>query len=69
MTASTDEGRVVNGQIQLTTDVRLPDNARVLITVDDDEAPYARIASPRLADREKASDFVLEVEKVADAES
>jgi len=51
MSDKTYEGTVVNGQIQLPADAKLPENSRVLVFVpDQSESSKARIHTPRLAD-------------------
>lgn len=67
------EGIVENGRIRLREDVALPERATVYVIVPDVDAtlprrPAARIASPRLARPEQATDFVKQViEGPADA--
>ena len=63
------EGVVVNGQIQLRANVRLPEQAKVYVLVPDLQAPKkVHIHSPRLLHREQAADFKKEVfEGVTDA--
>ena len=52
------EGTVVDGQIQLRTKIRLPEQAKVYVLVPNLKAPkMVRIHSPRLAHREEAADF------------
>jgi hypothetical protein len=61
------EGIVDHGQIRLPANVRLPENARVYVLVPEVQVEgVARIASPRLAHPEDATDFVMEI-GVADA--
>ncbi len=64
------EGIVENGQIRLSGNVSLPENARVFVFISDAEAPnQARIRSPRLMHPEQAGDFVKQViEMPADAQ-
>lgn len=66
MTIMTIEGVVENGMIRLKDKVNLPEKAKVFVIVPEFESgeafPYtARIVSPRLAIREQAADFHLEV--------
>lgn len=53
-------GVVKDGRIHLDDNIRLPENVRVTVTVGDRQ-PIGRIASPRLARPEQASDFVMHV--------
>lgn len=56
------EGIVEDGQIRLSTNVKLPDGTRVYIIVPEIQVrTVSRIYSPRLAHRDDAADFVLEV--------
>jgi hypothetical protein len=56
------EGVVVNGQIQLRTDVRLPERATVYVLVPNLQTPKrVHIHSPRLVHREQVADFRKEV--------
>jgi len=56
------EGIVEHGQIQLKTNVRLPDNTKVYVVVPGIAIEQgARIFSPRLAHPEDAADFKMEV--------
>ena len=60
----TFEGIVQQGQIKLKDNVRLPENARVFVVVPDVQAEsVAHIFTPRLARREDAADFELEVSR------
>lgn len=63
MSATTFEGIVVEGQIKLNSDVRLPDGMKVYIVVPDIEIEEKglHLRSPRLAHPEQASDFEMEV--------
>jgi hypothetical protein len=63
------EGVVVDGQIQLRTNIRLPERATVYVLIPNLKAPKTvRIPSPRLVHREQAADFRKEViEETADA--
>ena len=62
MSVTTIEGIVVNGQIQLTTNVQLPDKTKVYVVIPNVQLnPTARIVTPRLADPGQAKDFKLEV--------
>ena len=63
------EGVVVNGQIQLRTNVRLPEQATVYVLIPNLKAPkMVRIPGPRLVHREQAADFRKEViEETGDA--
>lgn len=56
------EGIVEEGQIKLTSNVRLPEQTKVYVVVPDMEVKQTvRIHSPRLAHPEQAADFKLEV--------
>ena len=70
MTISTFEGIVENGQIRLRNNVTLPENSKVYIIIPDFEnAPQARVSSPRLVHPEQAADFAKKIVEVsADAE-
>ena len=62
MSIVTLEGIVEDGQIRLPTNVRLPDSTKVYVVVPGLEVEHvARVVSPRLARREQAPDFVMEV--------
>ena len=56
----TVEGRVENGRIRVLSNIRLPEDTRVLVVIPSD-VPPARIASPRLADPRQAADFMMNV--------
>jgi hypothetical protein len=56
------EGVVVNGQIQLRTNIRLPEQATVYVLIPNLKAPKTvHIPGPRLVHREQAADFRKEV--------
>lgn len=58
----TFEGFVEQGQIRLKDNVRLPENTRVFVVVPDVQVEQvAHIVTPRLARREDAADFEMEV--------
>jgi hypothetical protein len=62
---------IEQGQIRLKTNVRLPDNTRVLVVVPDVQvAQVAHVYSPYLADPDRVADFEMEVieEQQADGE-
>ena len=60
----TFEGIVEQGQIKLKSNVRLPENTRVFVVVPDVQVePVAHIFTPRLARREDAADFEMEVSR------
>jgi hypothetical protein len=64
MKVATYEATVENGQIRLSEPVRLPEHAKVYVVVPSvEEARRFFIASPRLAQTERAVDFVKEVSK------
>jgi hypothetical protein len=66
MTYSTLEGLVENGQIRISGNVVLPENAKVYVLIaDPNDQSTARVFSPRLAHPEQAIDFVKEVTKVS----
>jgi len=69
MNVVTLEGIVEHGQIQLKTNVHLPDKTKVYIVVPGIQIEQvARIFSPRLAHSEEAADFRMEiVEEPSDA--
>jgi hypothetical protein len=55
---ATYEGIIEDGRVKLSPDVGIPDKTRVYVVVPDSEtisAPY--VASPHLADPERARDF------------
>jgi len=53
---------VVNGQIQLTTEIQLPNKTKVYVVIPNVQPnPTARIVTPRLANPKQAKDFKLEV--------
>lgn len=62
-------GTVIDGQIRLESDIRLPEHAHIYVVVPDaGDAPAYRIATPRLAHPEQAKDFQMEVvDEVRDA--
>ena len=64
------EGIVENGQIRLSTTVRLPERAKVYVVIPDvDVQTGAYIGSPRLVHPEQAADFKKEVvEEPSDAD-
>lgn len=70
MSVITLEGIVENGQIRLTTGVRLPEHARVYIIIPDAQIEQvASVKTPRLANPDQVADFQMEVtEEQADAE-
>jgi hypothetical protein len=60
----TFEGVVEQGQIKLKSNVRLPENARVFVVVPDVQVEQvAHVFTPRLARREDAADFEMEVSR------
>ena len=62
MSVVTLEAIVENGHIRLPNNVRLPDQTKVYVVVPGVEVEQVvRIASPRLARREQAADFVLKI--------
>jgi hypothetical protein len=66
----TYEGTVVQGQIRLKDDIRLPESTRVYVIVPGvaKGEKSARVASPRLAEPNQAADFKMEVsEETRDA--
>ena len=64
----TYEGIVEDGQIKLTSDVHLPEQTKVYIIVPDMKVEQrAQLHSPRLAHREQAGDFVMEIIESTDA--
>ncbi len=70
MSVLTYEGTVVQGQIRLKDDVRLPESTRVYVIVPGVPRGEnnARVASPRLAQSNQAADFKMEVtEETRDA--
>ncbi|MGA9995607.1 MAG: hypothetical protein WBP93_09340 [Pyrinomonadaceae bacterium] len=65
----TIEGIVDNGQIKLTSDVRLPDHIKVYVVVPDMKIDQTvHLFSPRLKSPEEAAEFEMEVvEESSDA--
>jgi hypothetical protein len=64
MKVATYEATVENGQIRLSEPVRLPEHAKVYVVVPSvEQVPQFHIASPRLAQPERAVDFVKEITK------
>ena len=62
------EATVIDGEIQLLADVRLPENSRVLVTVSDEaDSPQSCIHTPRLVHPGQAEDFQIEVKGPGDA--
>jgi hypothetical protein len=62
MKVATYEAKVENGLIKLSEPVRLPENARVYVVVPGaEEVPSFHVGSPRLAERDRAADFTMEV--------
>jgi len=60
----TFEGIVEQGQIRLKNNVRLPESTRVFVVVPDAQVEkVAHIFTPRLARREDARDFEMEVSR------
>jgi hypothetical protein len=55
------EGIIENGQVKLSGDVCLPENAKVYLLVVDVAIPIARVVSPRLVHPEQLVDFQMEV--------
>jgi hypothetical protein len=67
---ATYEGVVEKGHVTLPPEADIPEKTRVYILVPDADAPRTHyIASPRLAHREQAKDFVMKViEETTDAD-
>ncbi|MBC8869670.1 MAG: hypothetical protein H8E44_09650 [Planctomycetes bacterium] len=64
-TVRTYEGVVVNGEIRLADDTRLPENAQVFVVVPSEVAERPlQIHSPRLVDRSQIGDFAKQVKVV-----
>ena len=62
MRETTVEGTIENGQVKLPANVRLPENAKVLVIIPGvEQQPPLYIGSPRLAHPEQAADFEKEV--------
>ncbi|MEK6303621.1 MAG: hypothetical protein AABO41_23195 [Acidobacteriota bacterium] len=62
MKVTTLEGVIENGQVRLTSDVRLPEKTKVYVVIPDLEAAnVANVRSPRLAHTEQIGDFEKEV--------
>ena len=58
----TIEGVVDRGRIRLKSKIRLPDKTRVYVVVPDIQVEQiVHVLSPRLAHREQAADFALQV--------
>lgn len=66
MQVTTIEGIVMNGQIHLTEDVKLPEAAKVYVVVPNLRQQAARIMSPRLIDKERMKDFEREIIEIDD---
>ena len=66
MTVLTLEGLVENGQVRLLDGAVLPDRTRVYVVVPGAEQKMPRIWSPRLADRQEASQFTMEVTELCE---
>jgi hypothetical protein len=65
MPVLTLEGVVENGQIQLKTNIHLPDKTKVYVVIPDFETKKeVHLFSPRLAHPEQAADFKKEVVEV-----
>ncbi|MBK9712054.1 MAG: hypothetical protein IPO81_12145 [Kouleothrix sp.] len=69
MNIATFEGIVEHGKIRLTSNVQLPENAKVYVVVPGMQiSQIARIVSPRLANAAQVADFAMEItEGPADA--
>ena len=62
MKVMTYEATVENGQIRLSESVRLPEKARVFVVVPGiGGESRVHVGSPRLAQPERAADFVMDV--------
>lgn len=63
MSVSTVEGYVENGQIRVAAGVSLPEKAKVYIVIPDvaDVSRPGHIYSPRLANRQQAEHFRMEI--------
>jgi hypothetical protein len=63
MSVATIEGIVENGQIRLPPSVHLPEHTKVYVVIPDAGVPLPpfRLASPRLAHPEQATDFEKKV--------
>ncbi len=69
MAVVTFEGIVEDGRVKLDPGVALPENTRVYVVVPDAQPrrqARTRVLSPRLAHREDAKDFELEVSEISD---
>lgn len=67
MNDTTFEATVINGQIHLPTNVRLPENAKVLVVVPNEvRVPLAHIDSPRLLHPEQAPLFQMDIREISD---
>jgi hypothetical protein len=68
MNSTSYEATVVNGQIRLPENLRLPEHAKVTVIVQSDaQVLPTRIASPKLMHPEQASDFQMVVQESANA--
>ncbi len=66
MMISTFEGVVENGQIRLCDNVNLPEKTKVYVVIPNLEtAPKVHIYSPRLVNKNQASDFTKQVIEVS----
>jgi len=63
MSVSTIEAYVENGQIRVPGDVKLPEKAKVYIVIPgvSEVSREIHIYSPRLADRERAEHFKMQI--------
>ena len=61
MSVVTLEAVVEDGQIRMPNNIRFPNQTKVYVVPGMDVAHVIRLASPRLARPEQASDFALEV--------
>lgn len=65
MPVLTVEGVVENGQIQLKTNIHLPDKTKVYVVIPDFETKkVVHVFSPRLAHPEQTADFKKEIVEV-----
>jgi hypothetical protein len=68
MSVTTIEGVVEHGQIRLKDNVSLPENTKVYVTIaEPNQAPVARISTPRLAHPQQAKDFRKQIVEPRDA--
>jgi hypothetical protein len=67
MKGTTYEATIQDGRVVLPEGAHIPEHTRVYVVVPEaDEPAPARMMSPRLAHREDADDFLMQVEREGD---